>query len=674
MPKKNSSHKNPFFNAQAMLLCCIALSALLLVPIAFYNLVIFFIALPLVLTFDILCMVVMSQSKRKQRVFLKTLADELGQENRDLLYRFPIPVAVCQKDGHILWYNDFFHEQVAQKEPLTGENFSVISGENLEDFCNRSGVQISYKDRFYHVHAIFSPDTNSYLFYFEENTSLIQTAQEYKLSKPAVVLFMIDNYEEIFEGLKESAKSAIVGKVDSYIEEYINQTTGFLKRLSKERFLAVIEQRHLDMMIKERFPILDQVRSIHKEESASPVTLSIGVGFDAPTLNENEAIAHQALDMALGRGGDQAAVRTSGGFQFYGGVSKGIEKRTKVKSRIIATALREFIDQSDKVILMGHRFGDLDCVGASIGLSRAITLLDKPAYIAIDRRKNLASMLLKSLEEEGYGNMIKSPSEALDMVTRKTLLIILDTHNPDFLESERLYEKCENVIVIDHHRKMVRYIERSLIFYHEPFASSASEMVTELIQYLGDIKLGALEANSLMAGIMLDSKNFVIKTGVRTFEAAAYLKGLGADTIAVRRLFSDTIDTYQKKSRIVSGAETYRNCAIAISDIQSEDLRTIAPQSADELLGISDVLASFVIYMMDDTANITARSLGDVNVQVIMENLGGGGHQTMAACQIPDSDIERVRQMLLESIDSYLNEIEAKKKQKETEEKPEKTE
>lgn len=668
MKQKKRLQQNPFFNVQAMLLFCIALSALLLVAVAFCNPVVFFIAFPVVFIFDIICIVSMTQSKNKQRIFLQTLANELGQENRDLLYRFPIPVAVCQKDGNILWYNDFFHKQVAQNEPLTGENFSVISSEKLEDFCNRSGVQISYKGRYYHVHAIFSPDSNSYLFYFEENSSLIQTAQEYKLSKPVVMLLTIDNYDEIFEGRKESEKSSIVGEVDSCIENFIGETTGFVTRLSKERFLAVIEQRHLDSMIKERFPVLDKVRAINKEER-SQITLSIGVGYEAPTLHENEAIAHQALDMALGRGGDQAAIHTTGGFQFYGGVSKGIEKRTKVKSRIIATALREFIDQSDKVILMGHRFGDLDCIGAAIGLARAISMLDKQAYIAVDRRRNLAPMLLDKLEEGGYGDLIKNPAEALNMVTKNTLLIIVDTHSSEFVESEKLYEKCENVIVIDHHRKMVKYIDDALIFYHEPFASSASEMVTELIQYLGDIKLDALEANALMAGIMLDTKNFVIKTGVRTFEAAAYLKQLGADTIAVRRMFADTIDSYQKKSRIVSSAESYRNCAIASSDIQSEDMRIVAPQAADELLGISDIFASFVIFMSDTTANITARSLGDLNVQVIMEQLGGGGHQTMAACQIPDSDIDSARKMLLEAIDTYLDEQELKKKKEKEEEK-----
>ncbi|MEE1492739.1 MAG: DHH family phosphoesterase, partial [Massilioclostridium sp.] len=328
--------------------------------------------------------------------------------------------------------------------------------------------------------------------------------------------------------------------------------------------------------------------------------------------------------------------------------------RTKVKTRIIATALKEFIDQSENVIVMGHRFGDLDCMGSAIGLARAIRKLGKNCFIAVDYKKNLATALIDRVIEAGHDDLFIHPVDALDIITPRTLLIITDTHNPDLLESPGIYEKCSNVVVIDHHRKMVNYIDRAVIFYHEPYSSSASEMVSELVQYLGDFKLGSLEAEALLAGIMLDTKNFVIKAGVRTFEAAAYLKGLGADTVSVRKLFSNSIDSYQRKTRIVSGAETYRNCAIAMGDFQCEDIRIVAPQAADELLGISNVDASFVLYRTGTTANITARSLGAINAQVVMEMLGGGGHQTMAATQLENTNLEKARQMLLEAIDKYL--------------------
>ncbi len=646
-------HQRSILNMRAMLILLICMVVLLEVALAFSRLSLFFASMPIVIAVISLAVWMIWRANAEQRLFLRKIAAELGTENREALYQFPMPIVVCSKDGTIVWYNDLFHDEVALGVHLTNKNFSLISGEKLNDFCNRTGVQIQFKGNYYHVHAVRAHNSEIYVLYFENNTTLIKIANEYKLSKPSVLLFMIDNYEEIFEDKKESEKSAILGAIDEDIERFIGQTTGFFKRLSHDRFLAVVEDRHLQTFIRNRFPILNDVRSISKDER-TPITLSIGVGCAADTLAESEIFARQALDMALGRGGDQAAVKTNSGFEFYGGVSKGIEKRTKVKTRIIATALAEFIEQSDKIFVMGHRFGDLDCMGASIGMARAIQLMGKPCHIAVDYNKNLATSLLDRIKESGNGDLFIQPDNAISQVTPKTLLIIIDTHNPDFIESPALYLQCENVVVIDHHRKMVRYIEPTVIFYHEPYASSASEMVTELIQYMGDFKLGALEAEGLLAGIMLDTKNFVIKTGVRTFEAAAYLKQLGADTVAVRKLFSNTIDAYQKKTRIVSNAETYRNCAIAIGDFKSEDMRIVAPQAADELLGISGVDASFVLYVTGSTVNISSRSLGAVNAQLIMESLGGGGHQTMAACQMENTNLENARQLLLEAIDRYL--------------------
>lgn len=601
---------------------------------------------------------------KKQREMLYRISSELQKSMQDPLYLFPIPVIACSKEGTILWYNDIFEKDVAKKVDLIGTSFSQLSTEPMDDFCNRTGVQISYQGRYYHVHAICIPEEECYIFYFEDNTSLIQIAQEYKLSRPTAILVMLDNYDELLDGKKESTKSALLGAVDRELERFIGESTGLLQRLGHDRFLIILEQRHLDQLIADRFPILDSVRKISQDER-NPITLSIGVGSTAETLGESEVLARQALDMALGRGGDQAAVKTATGYDFYGGVSKGIEKRTRVKSRVVATALREMIDQSDKVIVMGHRFGDLDCIGAAIGMTRAIQKLEKPCYLAVEANKTLAVGLLDRAKEAGLAEMLVHPDDALEMMTNHTLLIIIDTHNPDFVEAPGLYQRAKNVVVIDHHRKMVRYIDDAVIFYHEPYSSSASEMVTELIQYLGDYRLGKFEAEALLAGIMLDTKNFVIKVGVRTFEAAAYLKGLGADTVSVRRLFADTIETYQQKTKIVSSAETYRNCAIAICDFQSDDVRIIAPQAADELLNISGVSASFVIYMTNTTANISARSLGEWNAQVIMETLGGGGHQTMAAAQLEDTDIEKAKQLLLEAIDAYCNPVAEGEKSKE---------
>lgn len=567
---------------------------------------------------------------------------------------FPMPTLACLDDGTILWYNQAFSKEILKGVNLIGSSFDELSSKAKTDFCKEGGSQIFFKDRYYHVYAAAVDSNEYYIFYFEENTELVKTAKEYKLSRPVVILVTIDNYEELFDGKKESEKSVVLGAVDRELERFVGQSTGFLRRLSQDRFLIVLEKRHLDKIIENRFPILDSVRKISVGDR-NPATLSIGVGSDAKTLGESEAFAKQALDMALGRGGDQAAVKTENGYDFYGGVSKGIEKRTKVKSRVIAVALRELIENSDKTIVMGHRFGDLDSVGSAMALTSAIRNIGKSCFMVADYNKTLAIDLLDRAKEAGLGEMILYPEDALQIITDKTLLIVVDTHNPDFVESASIYKKAKNIVVIDHHRKMVRYIDNAVIFYHEPYASSASEMITELIQYLGECKIGSVEAEALLSGIMLDTKNFVIKTGVRTFEAAAYLRRLGADTVSVRKLFSSTIENYQQKTRIVSSAEAYKGCAIAIGDFQSDDMRIIAPQAADELLNISGVSASFVIYMTNSTANVSARSLGEINAQVIMEALGGGGHQTMAAAQLEDTGIEKAKQLLLEAIDNYFN-------------------
>lgn len=338
----------------------------------------------------------------------------------------------------------------------------------------------------------------------------------------------------------------------------------------------------------------------------------------------------------------------------FSAVFKGVEKQTKVKTRIVASALAELIKSSDNVLVMGHRFADLDSLGSAIGLAKACRCLGKESYIVLDSRRNLADVLVRRLVENKEQNMICLPETAIDLVMDKTLLIITDTHTVDLIESPDIYRRCKQVVVIDHHRKMVNHIDNAVIFYHEPFASSASEMVTELIQYLGDAcRLNRMEAEALLSGIMLDTKNFVMKTGVRTFEAAAYLRRLGADTISVRELFSSTIDSYRRRAQIVSGAELLHGCAIAVCDSSGDDMRVIAPQAADELLNISGVKASFVLYANGGTVNISARSMGAFNVQVIMEKMGGGGHHTMAGAQIKDTDCHQARTRLAAIIEEY---------------------
>lgn len=593
---------------------------------------------------------------RNMHKYIAEVDHKINLLERQSLYDLPVPALVADEERQILWYNGRCRTEVLDMLEAYGMSLNTVTERSLSELCDPDGVVIAYNGRVFRVFARSSPHEDAadlYILYFLDITEHTALKTEYALSRPVVAIILIDNYEELLQNVKESEKAHISSKLELLLENFIDQTTGILRKLSSNRFIAILEERHLQKMIETRFAILDKARSVMVTERMG-VTLSIGIGRGAKTVEESEELAKQGLDMALGRGGDQVAIKSESGFEFFGGVSKGIEKQTKVKTRIIATALSELIGNSERVFVMGHRFGDLDSLGSAIGLVSVIRKMGKEAYIAVDTAKNLASALIKRMADKGQGDLFMHPETAVELAGRGTLLIIVDTHNPHFLESPLLYKQCGQVVIIDHHRKMVGHIDNAVIFHHEPFASSASEMVAELLQYFGDHgRVSALEAEALMAGIMLDTKNFVMRTGVRTFEAAAFLRKLGADTVAVRELFSSSIDSYQKKMRLVSSAEIYRRCAVANADFTAPELQIVAPQAADELLGISGVDASFVLYELDNVINISARSMGKLNVQLIMEALGGGGHLTMAGAQIKDATAESVRQMLLEGIDNY---------------------
>ena len=583
---------------------------------------------------------------------------DIALTQKESLYYFPAPTIIIDENSVIVWYNKLFEERVFTDKEAYGQKLTALLNVDINRIYTKNGAVLKHDGRYYRVIGTRSqdPELNLSMVYFEDISQFKALEYEHFSSRPCVVLLMIDNYEDMLSNVKESEKAHILVQIETLLEKFMEPTTGILRRNSNDKFVAVIEERHIQEMIEKRFDILDKARLIMVNERLS-VTLSMGVGRGGETLSESELFAKQALDMSLGRGGDQCSVKTATGFEFFGGVSKGIEKHTKVKTRIIATALAELIEGNEKIFIMGHRFGDLDSAGSSVGLCGAIRKLGKESYVVIDPHKNLAKQLINHIKENDIKDMFLSPEEALNHIGEKTLLIIVDTHNPDFVDSKVLYEKCRHVVVVDHHRKMVNFIDKAVIFYHEPYASSTSEMVTELIQYFGDnVKISAPEAEALLAGIMLDTKNFVMRTGVRTFEAAAFLRKLGADTVAVRNLFSSSIETYQQKSRLVANAELYHNCAIATSDLKTEEIRMAAPQAADELLGISGVTASFVLFELNGVVNVSARSLGNFNVQVIMEKLGGGGHQTMAGVQLEGVSLESARQSLCEAIDEFIQE------------------
>lgn len=605
----------------------------------------------------LLVLEILSAQKNLHR-FVTQMDREINLAERDSLYNFPAPAVILDAEMTIIWYNQAFAEHIFAGADPFGMVFTQLVSVDLQKAKSRGGAVVALGERNYRIKATDTQKTGTTLsiLYFEDVTDMVQIEAELRSSRPSVMLIMIDNYEDLMANAKESEKANVLVQLEKLFESFMSSSSGILKKLGTDRFIAILEEKQLGEIIEKRFKILDEARAITVAEKLA-VTLSIGVGKGAGSMAESEALARQALDMALGRGGDQAAVKTDGGFEFFGGVSKGIEKHAKVKTRIIATALKELVENSDKVYIMGHKFGDLDSIGSASGLAGAIRLMGHYAHVVVDPDKNLANTLIERIKEEQDSGLYITPDTAIAEVTDRTLLIIVDTHNKSYLESAELYSRANHVVVIDHHRKTVSYIENAVIFHHEPYASSASEMVAELIQHFPNIgKLSSCFAEALLAGITLDTKNFVMRTGVRTFEAAAFLKKLGADTVSVRGLFASTIDSYQKKTRLVSSAEIYNRCAIAVSETTAEDIRVVAAQAADELLNVSGVDASFVIHENNGVINISARSLGAMNVQIIMEKLGGGGHQTMAGSQLDGITVDSGKSQLLEAIDAYIKE------------------
>ncbi len=581
--------------------------------------------------------------------YVTKLNTDIDFVNHESFYSYPSPIAIADGDEKIVWFNKSFEEKLFAADIAYGINLSDLVGNNTAKIFAESGATVKILDHYYTVSASTSSASDLSLISFVDITDHVMLENEHKASQKSVLIFMVDNYDEVLQNSKESGKAHVQVQVEQMFERFIEHTNGVIHKISNDKFYAIIEHRHLSPIIERRFDILDEARSISIGERAS-VTLSIGVGRGGKTLAESEAFAKQALDMCLGRGGDQAAVKTENGFEFFGGISKAVEKSTKVKSRIIATALKELVDSSEAVYIMGHQYADFDAVGASIGLCGAFRSLGKRAYCVVDPEKNLSKLLIERVSHSLGSDYFMSGEQAASEITERSLLIICDTHNPDFVDYKPLYEAAKQVVIVDHHRKMVNHIDNAVVFFHEPFASSACEMATELIQYFGsDCKISTTEAEALLAGIMLDTKNFVMRSGARTFEAAAYLKKLGADTVAVKTLFSDSLDTYRQKSALIQSAWVFHGCAIASTSAESPELRLAAPQAADELLGINGVKASFVIYKANGACSVSARSLGGFNVQLIMEAIGGGGHQTMAGAQLNcsvEETVEKVKQAI----------------------------
>ena len=555
----------------------------------------------------------------------------------------------------VLWYNDQFRQRMlGGQDLLVSRVQKVIPGLDLQQARTQEGQQLTLADGVWSAHSSTVPgDAETMtLVVFNEETALRRVEAEYKASRPGYLVFLVDGYDDVFSDMLDSERARLLEGINRVLEEMIGRGTGFLRRVASGRYIAVVEERQLEQFAKRGYDVLDKIRALDPSVNLS---LSIGIGRGAKTLREAQDMAVQALDMAQGRGGDQAAEMTPDGFTFYGGVSHGVEKRSKVRSRIVADQLVKLIKEADHVVIMGHRMSDLDAIGSAEGVLRICKICDVPAVIAVRRDATLASSLINALVAAGQEDDFIDPKGALPIISKRTLCIVVDTYQVNLVESKEILEKCGKVAVIDHHRKGVGFIENPALVCHEPYSSSASELVTELLQYVGerDDKPNRVEAEGLLAGIMLDTRDFTLHTGVRTFEAAAALRRYGAETERVRQLFDVTMVEYTAKADLVEAAQMYKNCAVSVSGEVPPEARVAIAQAANDLLTIQNVEASFVAVQVGTGVNISARSLGAVNVQVIMESLGGGGHQTMAAAQLKHITPEAARARIQTAIDQY---------------------
>ena len=571
---------------------------------------------------------------------------------------FPIPMAVVGKNGDVIWYNAPFQDKLIPDNVIPFRKIgNFIGGVTSQDLLEHpEGLDIHVGDRIFTAYAgQIDEKTQSYCLFLLDNTELKRAASEYRRSKPSVLYLCVDNMDEVRRNFKSSECEVINGGVETILEQWAAKLPGLLKKISDGNYFMILEEQGLEQLISGRFDILKRIRDYKFGENPVELTISIGAGR-GETLAEANDHARLALEMSESRGGDQATVNTDGNMEFFGGTVGGTTSSSKVKARIMSQNFHEQFQRHDVIFTTGHTFSDLDSIGASIGIYEMARSLGKPCYIIANRDTTMSTLLIDHFQEAVDKDAFLDADEAIGKARgRDSLLVVVDTHRPNSLEYPGLSEKFDTVCVVDHHRRTANYIKDAELFYSEPNSSSACEMVTELIEYFPeDIQPDPMTCNALLAGIMLDTRNFVLGTGVRTFEAAAYLKNHGADTVAVKQLFSNSLDNYKVKASILRSAETYHDCAIASTDQVVPNMRVIASQVADDMLSVTGVKSSYVLFESGGKINISARSLGQMNVQVIMEKLGGGGHFTMAATQIADISMEEAITLVKKSIDEYI--------------------
>ena len=619
-----------------------------------------------------------TNNKRKAELseHIKDLTLTVDTAAKSTLINSPFPLVIIETDGNIIWKSSkFIHEfanidinnylnNIVKEIKLELENGSNEDKKELQDLILKQ-VKIgskTYKVVGEYVESKEKQKNNNKEYmttlYFIDETKNILLEQKYNNSKLCVGIIMIDNYEEIMQRLSDEDKPILTAQIERNLYDWAATFEGLIIKSERDTFILLLQQKYLKQLEEDKFNILDKIKEIEIPGKVQS-TLSIAIATEESSNYEKYKTAQSMIDIALGRGGDQAILRKDGKYIFFGGRTQELEKRTKVKARIVANALQELMEEAENIFVMGHTNSDIDAMGASLGVYRLAKTIGKQAYIVNTTvGSTLDSFLQTAKEDEEYQKTIIGKDEAIEKINENSLLVIVDTHKTSYVDVPELLEKTNKIVIIDHHRRGTDFIENALLTFHEVYASSACELVTELLEYSEqEIKLTQLETEGLYAGIMMDTKNFTFKTGVRTFEAAAYLRKCGVDIIKVKKWFQSDLETYNKISEIVANAEVINDTiGISIYDKEEPDTSLICAKSADELLTISNITASFVIGNLGDKICISGRSIGDINVQLILEKLGGGGHITLAGAQVEGMSIEETKQELINRINEYFTE------------------
>ena len=617
-----------------------------------------------------------ANNKRKSEISeqLQDLTLTVDSAAKSSLINSPFPLIIIETDGNVVWRSSKFITEFANIDinnylnDLIVDVKSKIEENQKKDQKIKSIVKnIEIGKKKYKVQCQFAKTKRSerkkvaeymVIIYFIDETEKYELKKENENKNTCVGIIMVDNYEEVMQRVDTEQKTQLMAKVENIIYDWVNETNGILVKEDRDTYVYIFEQRNLDKIKESKFAILDSIKDIVRKDKIQ-LTLSIAISNEGENDKEVYKSATAAMDVILGRGGDQAVIRENGKYQFFGGKVEEVEKRTKVKARIVAHALEELMSTCENVIIMGHSNPDIDAVGSALGVYRMATSLGKEAYILANSESASIKTFVSNLPEN-YTNVIINRETALARVDAETLLVVVDTHKKSYVEEPELLNKTNKIVVIDHHRRGTDFIDQSILTFQEVYASSAAELVTELIQYTqNEVELTTLEAEALYAGIMMDTKNFTFKTGVRTFEAAAYLRRCGVDIIKVKKWFQSDLESYNKISEIVRKAEVLRDTiAISSYEVQENDTSLICAKAADELLTIGNITASFVLGTMENQICISGRSIGDINVQVILEKLGGGGHITLAGAQLENMTIDEAKKELISKIEEYFSEKE----------------